>query len=320
MSEMISSDYKRVEAPLVSVIMNCLNGEKYLKEAIDSVYAQTYKNWEIIFWDNASTDLSAEIANSYDKKLRYFRGEETIPLGAARNKAMEKAEGEFIAFLDCDDIWMPEKLSCQVVILVSNQEFGFVCSNCVMIDQKTGEKNYNWSKVNDHVLNVALQPKKFEVYILTVLVRMSIAKNIKFDTNLECLEDYDFFLRCLIEKPAFFLAESLAYYRIHPEMMSVQKISKATIEHLIVLDKFRALDKKSVLPNGFIENMAKKTAIKEVKRFLSIGLQKEVRKRCLPWLGRDLILTTMYVYSFFGKFINYDLGITIFRKLRILKG
>jgi len=57
---------------LVSVIMNCHNGEKYLREAIDSVYAQTYKNWEIIFWDNYSTDNSAKIAKSYNDKLKYY--------------------------------------------------------------------------------------------------------------------------------------------------------------------------------------------------------------------------------------------------------
>ena len=62
--------------PLVSVIMNCYNGEKYLREAIDSIYAQTYTNWEIIFWDNASTDNSAEIAKLSDSRLKYFYGEE----------------------------------------------------------------------------------------------------------------------------------------------------------------------------------------------------------------------------------------------------
>ena len=58
--------------PLVSIIINCLNGEKYLKEAINSVYKQSYKNWEIIFWDNGSIDNSKKIAKSYNKKLRYF--------------------------------------------------------------------------------------------------------------------------------------------------------------------------------------------------------------------------------------------------------
>ena len=58
--------------PLISVIINCFNGEEYLREAIDSVYSQTYKNWEIVFWDNASTDSSSSIAKTYDSRLNYF--------------------------------------------------------------------------------------------------------------------------------------------------------------------------------------------------------------------------------------------------------
>ena len=78
--------------PLVSVIMNCLNGEKYLREAIETVYAQTYSNWEIIFWDNASSDGSAAVAQSYrDGRLRYFRGDTTVPLGHARNLAIQQS-------------------------------------------------------------------------------------------------------------------------------------------------------------------------------------------------------------------------------------
>ena len=87
--------------PLVSILMNCFNGEKYLKQAIDSVLAQTYRNWEIIFWDNQSTDGSAEIFTSYrDSRLKYFYAPEHTRLYEARNCALEKAEGELIAFLD----------------------------------------------------------------------------------------------------------------------------------------------------------------------------------------------------------------------------
>ena len=96
--------------PLVSVIMNCYNSDSYLKEAIDSIYAQTYSNWEIIFWDNASTDKSSDIAKSYDNKVKYYKAESTTSLGEARFLAVEKSIGEYLAFLDCDDYWLPEKL------------------------------------------------------------------------------------------------------------------------------------------------------------------------------------------------------------------
>ena len=102
---------KKAQFPLVSIIMNCFNGEEFLCEAIDSVYAQSYTNWEIIFWDNASTDQTASIAKSYDKKLKYFRTSKTTSLGEARVAATKKARGKYLAFLDVDDkkYWLKPK-------------------------------------------------------------------------------------------------------------------------------------------------------------------------------------------------------------------
>jgi len=126
--------------PTVSVIMNCYNGEQYLKEALDTIYAQTYQDWEIIFWDNASTDSSAEIARSYGDKLKYFRGEKTVPLFAARNYALKEARGEFIAILDCDDLWLPTKLEEQVPLLEKDEKVGLVYSDAFLFNQKGKEK------------------------------------------------------------------------------------------------------------------------------------------------------------------------------------
>jgi len=121
--------------PKVSVIMNCYNCSKYLREAIDSVYAQTFTNWEIIFWDNASTDNSSNVAKSYDAKLRYFCNDKTTPLGNARNLAVQQACGEYIAFLDCDDIWLPEKLKLQINLLDNKPEVMLVFSDNYIVDQ-----------------------------------------------------------------------------------------------------------------------------------------------------------------------------------------
>ncbi len=70
--------------PKVSIIMNCYNGEKYLREAIDSVYAQTFEDWEIIFWDNASTDRTPSIATTYGQKLKYFKSTSLLTLSSSR--------------------------------------------------------------------------------------------------------------------------------------------------------------------------------------------------------------------------------------------
>ena len=88
------------EEPLVSIMMNCYNGEKYLREAIESVLAQTFQNWELIFWDNQSTDQSANIFKSYkDPRLKYFLSPEHTDLGGGRAKAFQHLKGEFIAMM-----------------------------------------------------------------------------------------------------------------------------------------------------------------------------------------------------------------------------
>ena len=96
---------------LVSILMNCYNGEKYLEEAINSVLNQTYKNWELIFWNNRSNDSSEKIINKIkDSRIKYFLSEIHTSQYEARNKGLEKCSGEFIAFLDVDDYWHPENL------------------------------------------------------------------------------------------------------------------------------------------------------------------------------------------------------------------
>jgi glycosyltransferase involved in cell wall biosynthesis/SAM-dependent methyltransferase len=109
--------------PLVSVIIIFLNEEKFLQEAIGSVFAQTYDNWELLLVDDGSTDASTKIAlqyaNEYPEKVRYLEhhGHQNRGMSAARNLGIRKAKGEYIAFLDADDVWLPNILDEQVAIL-----------------------------------------------------------------------------------------------------------------------------------------------------------------------------------------------------------
>jgi glycosyltransferase involved in cell wall biosynthesis len=123
------------EQPLVSVLMNCYNGEKYLREAIESVLSQSYQNWELIFWDNQSNDLSAAIFKSYkDARLKYFLASVHTDLGAARILAFKEVRGEFIAVLDVDDTSHAERLTRQVAFLKQHPEVALVGSWVKMID------------------------------------------------------------------------------------------------------------------------------------------------------------------------------------------
>ena len=129
------------DLPMVSIIMNCYNSDKYLQEAIDSVYAQTYQNWEIIFWDNSSTDESAKIARSYNDKLNYYCSEKNTNISIARNFAIKCAKGDIVAFLDADDIWLPNKLTKQVEVynngaLIIYGKFQFIDKDKLKLPQK----------------------------------------------------------------------------------------------------------------------------------------------------------------------------------------
>lgn len=108
---------RQYEDDLVSVITPVYNAEKYLKEMLDSVFSQTYKRVEVVLVDDCSVDKSAEIIASYQKEhpeIVYCCQEKNMGAGAARNKALELARGRFVAFLDSDDIWMPDKLERQL--------------------------------------------------------------------------------------------------------------------------------------------------------------------------------------------------------------
>ena len=126
--------------PLVSVIMNCFNGELFLKDSIESVINQTYENWELIFWDNRSKDKSAEIFKSYkDKRLKYFYADEHTSLYKARNLAIDQSKGNFISFIDTDDLWNKDKLELQMPYF-KNPEVGVVYSNLWIFKKKVTKR------------------------------------------------------------------------------------------------------------------------------------------------------------------------------------
>ena len=131
---------------LVSIIMNCYNGEKYLKQSLNSILKQTYQNWELIFWDNRSTDNSKKIYKSFnDNRFKYFFSDKHTNLHDARNLALDKAKGDFIAFLDTDDWWLPYKLEKQIPFF-KNEEIKLVYGNCWIYKENSICKKRLYSK------------------------------------------------------------------------------------------------------------------------------------------------------------------------------
>jgi glycosyltransferase involved in cell wall biosynthesis len=196
--------------------MNCYNSATYLREAIDSVYAQTFGDWEIVFWDNLSTDGSDRIAKSYDSRLRYFRGERFLPLGEARNEALRAAGGEFIAFLDCDDLWLPEKLEKQVRLMRQRPEAGLVYSDAYFIDEhdRITNRHFFYSPAYRGWVFPQLLFANF-LAIPTVMLRRLAIDQVGNFKPYKIVEEYDLFLRCAARYQIDYVNEPLSKYRVH---------------------------------------------------------------------------------------------------------
>ncbi len=209
--------------PETSIIMNCHNGEKFLNNAIESVLFQSYKKWELIFWDNRSTDKSKKIFKSFkDKRLRYFYTHKKVSLYESRNAACKKAKGDFIAFLDVDDIWFPNKLKLQVKKF-KDKNVGLVYGKFYRLNNKNffGKKTINYKK--NLPVGYVIKPllKSYTVGLLTIMIRKSFLKKEKeiFRVKYNYLGDLDFVLRFSLKYKFEAVQEPIGMYRQHENQM-----------------------------------------------------------------------------------------------------
>ena len=266
---------KSSKKPLISIIMNCYNGEEFLKHAIKSVLSQTYKNWELIFWDNQSTDNSFKILKKYkDKRIKYFYAKKYTTLYEARNLAIQKSKGKFIAFLDVDDFWLKNKLEFQIAHF-KEKKIGLVYSNFYKFNnnrKKLAFNNYLPSgKVTEKII------KNYQIGILTVILRKSFLNKKKiFDFNYDLLSDYDFILNFSLKHEFYAVNQPLAYYRIHENQLQKKKmISQATqfckwFEEKNIKTKFRKYDLSSIHKKYDYYSLLKEINNSKLKLFLKI--------------------------------------------------
>ena len=208
--------------PLVSVIMNCFNGEKYLLKATDSVLKQKYQNWELIFWDNKSTDSSEKIFKSIkDKRFKYFLADKHTSLYKARNLAIEKANGIYLSFLDTDDYWLPDKIKEQID-LINKKNVGVVYSNLwIYNDQRNKKKLFIKKQLyQGNIFNQLVED--YNIAINTVFIKKSKLSelNKKFDERFNHVGDFDLMMR--LSKITSFAAipHPTAVFRAHGNNLS----------------------------------------------------------------------------------------------------
>ena len=271
--------------PLVSIIINCYNGEKYLSQTLDSVLKQTYKNWELIFWDNKSTDKSKKILNSYqESKFKYFNALKHTNLYEARNLAIKKANGEFIAFLDVDDWWTEDKLEKQIPYF-KNLNVGLIYSNCWIVDERNNKKKIYKYK-NNKLPSGKIFYNLLDVYVIslpTIIVRKKIFDDEKnlFNDRYHIIGDFDFCIRLSLNWEIECYQKPVAFNRIHETNESIINYSMQTseFEKWILSSPIRnfipqknTINFKNMIKFRKAKEHCKKDILKSFKIFLELPL------------------------------------------------
>jgi teichuronic acid biosynthesis glycosyltransferase TuaG len=305
-----------ISIPEVSVIMPAYNASDYIQESINSVIAQTFTNWELIIVDDGSTDKTSVIIENYcnqDERIKYYY-QENGKQGKARNFGVSLANAKYIAFLDADDLWMPEKLEIQLqqieeknVDLVFSDSYKFYDD-----DSSDKSRKMNVSDITlkgNEALKLFLQANR--IPILTVLVKKEkiiLVETFSEKMVIQNAEDYHLWLKLIISGCVFYGSdEVLASYRIH---------SKSSTSN----DKSAS----NQIPEVFFDLMKRNVGLKQI---LLKALKREYRKQ---YAGRiysksDLSIlidnNCRYIekqnYSPFFKVFNFVFGTRITKKLLI---
>lgn len=206
---------------LISIVMPSYNTGKFIEETINSVMAQTYKNWELLIVDDCSTDNTDVVVSTFkDHRIRYFKNECNTGAAISRNLALREAKGRWIAFLDSDDIWLPEKLEKQIAFMKVNK-YNFSYTKYSEIDE------------HSHSLNILVSgPKRItkrRMYnycwpgCLTVMYNSDVVGLTQI-ADIKKNNDYAMWLRVCQKTDCYFLDEELARYRKRNGSISRQRI------------------------------------------------------------------------------------------------
>jgi hypothetical protein len=212
--------------PRVSVIIPAYNAEQHIAEALSSVEAQTYRDWEAIVVDDASTDGTAKIAESYGDRFVVIRAAANAGLAASRNRAIAAARGELLAFLDSDDLWLPEYLESQVAAYDQacgrNMDVGVVSCDAHLLTED-GHLPSTYMEASGRAADITLTRllKRNLVFVSALSPRGIVEEAGGFATGLHGVEDYDLWLR-IVERGYRVVVNPrvLAIYRLTPGSMS----------------------------------------------------------------------------------------------------
>ena len=285
----------------ISVIVITYNRSNLLRETIDSILDQTFKDFELIIIDNYSVDNTEKVVKSYnDKRIKYFKNKNNGVIAVNRNFAIKKSKGEFIAICDDDDLWMPEKLEKQLKEFEKDKQIGVVCTNGFFFGDR---KKRKISKLKDRYLSFNKLLKKNIIICCSVLIKRDVISNIGiFDESQKFFtgEDYELWLRISKKYKIRYIDKSLIKYRIHGNNLSKKHLFGEKV--LKVDDEiYKGLLSKKIIDNKTYDNLIKKlnyrnSVLRLINHGEKIKLKIKVFDKCK--------LTFLYILFYIGILDN----------------
>ncbi len=289
------------DKPLVSVILSVFNAEEFIQDAIESVFHQTYSNWELLLVDHGSTDRSAELARDYllkcPEKIRFveYDNQENRGIGARRNFGIRNAKGEYLAFLDCDDYWFPDKLEKQVAIMESQPHAAMLLG--------ATQRWRSWTlnpqdQECDSVPDLLVEPDKLyqppslllQFYplgtgpapcISDFMLRKEKVVQVggfeeQFNGTVQFYENSGFLAKMYLKHPVFISSECWARCRIHPDsyVSMPAKSDQSQTARRLFLEWFESHLVKNDIKSGAVWNA--------LKEFLETYRQPETQETAPP--------------------------------------
>jgi glycosyltransferase involved in cell wall biosynthesis len=297
--------------PKVSIIIPCYNMARYLGEALSSALGQTFPYFELLIIDDGSTDATPEIASGIlaDRRVRYIR-QDNMGLSAARNKGIALSRGEFIALLDADDIWEPEKLAVQLSMFDTMPQCGLVFTDFSTFDEHgiiALEKNSVILDNLDHLDFETLFSRNNFIYPSTVMIRREMFDSAgPFDVSLKSAEDYDMWLRIAQVSRLVGIGLRLAKIRQHGDNMS-RNIRRMLDNEIAVIEKY-----ESIVGKRKTRKRAAKVYYLNADRLVHSGRRFDALKLLL----RGILIDPSLYLDICVVLIKLTLGRTVVERLR----
>jgi glycosyltransferase involved in cell wall biosynthesis len=274
---------------MVSVIIPTFNRRDYITTALDSVLAQTYKNYEIVVIDDGSSDDTKEVLKPYQNIIRYFY-QENKGISGARNRGIRESRNDYIALLDSDDYWLPEKLKWQVDRIRKEPECGMVATRCSSIASDGTFRKKNRPGKSGWILNDIF--KANFIRTSSVLITRKCFDTVGlFDESLPEGEEYDLWLRIAKQYPIAFINEPLTVYTDNPHGVSTDSLAGRLIR-LKVLEKEYL--KEAIPPQLYRKRMS--------RNYHYVGrhyIKRGKKSEGIHYLRQALSLDPLYIKNLF---------------------